>query len=86
MGELEVCVSCALSLFLSLPFFHRGGGGSVRVCAPCVFAREFVYARVRAELLKADSLFSTSNSDVGRSAHRAFMWRNGYSASPQITS
>lgn len=40
----------------SLSFFHRGGGGgSVRVCAPCVFARESVYAScVRAELLKAD--------------------------------
>lgn len=38
----------------ALSFFHRGGGGSVRVCAPCVFAREFVYGCVHAELLKAD--------------------------------
>lgn len=43
----------SLSVPLSF-FFHRGGGGSVRVCAPCVFAREFVYVCVRAELLKAD--------------------------------
>lgn len=51
---------------------------SVRVCAR---------GRVHAGLLKADfSSPRTNNSDVAHSAHRAFMWRNSYSASLQITS
>lgn len=54
MGGLEVCVSCALSLCSSLSFFHGRGGGSARVCVPCVSARELACVCVRAELLKAD--------------------------------
>lgn len=52
MGELEVCVP----LSVPLSFFHGGGGGggSVRVCAPCVLARECVCVSVRAELPEAD--------------------------------
>lgn len=76
---------CPLSLFLS-PFFpprrrrKRTCLRAVRLCA-----------RVLVRLCARGApqswfLLSTNNSDVGRSAHRAFMWRNGYSASPQITS
>lgn len=90
MGDSQVCVPCAPSLIPVLLFFpptaeeeevYRSG----RVRAPCVFAREFVDDRVHAELLEAVVCSPRTTRMSLRSARRAFMWRNGYSASPQIT-
>lgn len=91
MGELQVCGPSVLSLVpLSLFFSSTAEKEEVyrsgRVRAPCVFAREFADDRVHAELLGADLCSPRTTRMSLRSARRAFMWRNGYSASPQITS
>lgn len=60
---------CPLSAPLS-PFFSAEDEEEVCVSVRRTRARARVRVRARAELLKADF----NNSDVGRSAHRAFMW------------